>query len=236
MIPSFVSFRRSNGPDAILRKVARGREETAPPASFPPRAGNRRRTPHPRYRGSNGSIRFVGISGSNRSEEPVLFPVRTCREEQGVRGTVVLRPVAKLEGPQSVDRNRCLLRVPQHTPEREVAVGPLLISVDSTVAKVAHEQISPEAPEVFGCHRETPRCIQGPVTCDARQQMTCGVVRIDEPEAVAMELVPRWPLLGVRDEDTAADRLDPKRRIARGDFLIDEPSFRGHGRPSAVER
>src|SRR5438309_11335817 len=100
--------------------------------------------------GSNGSIRFVGISGSNRSEEPVLFPVRTCREEQGVRGTVVRRPVAKLEGPQSVDRNRCLLRVPQHTPEREVAVGPLLISVDSTVAKVAHEQVAPKAPEILG--------------------------------------------------------------------------------------
>src|SRR2546427_12228820 len=64
--------------------------------------------------------------------------------------------------------------------------------------------------------------------------MTRGVERIDEPEALAMELVPRWPLLGARDEDTAADRLDPKRRIARGDFLVDVPSFRGHGRPSAV--
>ena len=73
------------------------------------------------------------------------------------------------------------------------------------------------------------------MTCDAREQMTRGIVRIDEPEAVAMELVPRWPLLGVRDEDTVADRLDPKRRIARGDFLVDEPSIRRHGSPSAVE-
>src|SRR5947208_15263267 len=65
--------------------------------------------------------------------------------------------------------------------------------------------------------------------------MTRGIVRIDEPAAVAMELVPRWPLLGVRDEDTVADRLDPKRRIARGDFLVDAPSIRRHGSPSAVE-
>src|SRR5207247_9187703 len=118
------------------------------------------------------SIRVVRINGSNRSEEPVLYPVRTFGEEQGVRGTVVRRPAANLEGPQSVDRNRSPLRVPGHTSEREVAVGPLLIGVDSAVAKVAHEHVAPKAPEILGCHRETTRCIQGPVTCDELEQMT----------------------------------------------------------------
>src|SRR5438309_4091123 len=132
----------------------------------PPVGGNfhRRRTLFTRVSEGIRSIRFVGISSSDRTEEPVLFPVRTCGEEQGVRGTVVRRPVAKLEGPQSIDRDRSLLRVPQHTLEREVAVWPLLVGVDPTVAKVAHKQVSPETPEVLGCHRETPRCIQRPVT------------------------------------------------------------------------
>src|SRR5438132_10623234 len=127
--------------------------------------------------GRNPSIGFDGISSSDRTEEPVLFPVRTCGEEQGVRGTVVRRPVAKLEGPQSIDRDRSLLRVPQHTLEREVAVWPLLVGVDPTVAKVAHKQVSSKAPEVLGCHRETPRCIQGPMTCGGREQVTRGVLR-----------------------------------------------------------
>src|SRR6266480_7760027 len=104
---------------------------------------HRRRTLFTRVSEGIRSIRFVGISGSDRTEEPVLFPVRTCGEEQGVRGTVVRRPMAKLEGPQSVDCNRSLLRVSQHTPEGEVPVGPLLVGVDSAVAKVAHEQVSP---------------------------------------------------------------------------------------------
>src|SRR5438309_9484906 len=201
----------------------------------PPVGGDyhRRRTRLTRAPEGIRSIRFVGISSSDRTEEPILLPVRTCGEEQRVRGTVVRRPVAKLEGPQSIDRDRSLLQVPQHTLEREVAVWPLLVGVDSAVAKVADKQVAPEAPEVLGCHRETPRCIQRPVTCDARERMTRGGVRIDEPEALPMELVPRWPLLRVRDEDPAAERLDPKRRVARGDFLVDEPSLRGHGRPSS---
>src|SRR5437879_1748200 len=106
---------------------------------------HRRRTLLTRASEGIRSIGFVGISGSDRTEEPVLFPVRTCGEEQRVGGTVVRRPVAKLEGPQSVDCNRSLLRVSQHTLEGELAVWPLLIGVDSAVAKVADKQVAPEA-------------------------------------------------------------------------------------------
>src|SRR6267143_3835936 len=120
-------------------------------------------------------IGFVGLDRPNRAKEPVLLPIRTGREEQRIGRTVVRRSVTELEGPQSVDHDRLLLRVPQRTTKHEVAVWLFLICVDPAVAEVADEQVSPEAATVLGRHREAPWRVQVAMTRDADEQATRGV-------------------------------------------------------------
>src|SRR5205085_11968046 len=110
-------------------------------------------------------------------------------EEQRVRRPVRGCAVAELQRPEAVDRKGLPVRRPQLAAVDELAARQLLVRVDLSVAEVADEQIPAEAAEVRRRPREPPRRVQLTVLRHAREQIPRKVVRVDEPETLAGQLV-----------------------------------------------
>src|SRR6266550_7412911 len=125
----------------------------------------------------------------NRAEKSVRLVVGTSREEERVGRSVVVRPMPELQGPEAVDRDRLRVAVPQLAAVLESPIGPFLVGVDPPISEVSHEEIAAEASEIRGSERESPRCVELAVLRDPREQRAGGVVNVDEPLALAVDLV-----------------------------------------------
>ena len=89
------------------------------------------------------------------------------------------------------------------------------VRVDLAVAEVADEQIAAEAAEVGRRLCEPPGRVQLAVLGHTRDEVPGRVELVHEAASLAGDLVLGVRiLLGERDEDVPADRLDPERRIA----------------------
>src|SRR3954452_18512564 len=149
----------------------------------------------------------------DRAEEPVGLVVRAGREEQRVHGAVVRGAVAELERPQAVDRDLQPVLVADDALVVPAPVGELPEGLDDAVAEVPDQQVARERAEPGGRgHREAPRGVHAAVRRDAVQELAVQIEHVDDPGPRRVHLVAaRFLLLGVRDEDAVADRLDPER-------------------------
>ena len=143
-------------------------------------------------------------------------------------------PVAELQRPQPVDRERLAVRHAEPAAVRPRAVRALGVRVDLPVAEVPDEEVAGELAErPSGRHREPPRRVQQPARRDAAEQHAVGVVRVDEPQAGAVHVVLGvGVLLGVRDEERPADVLDAERREVRRDLRVGERARAGSTSPN----
>src|SRR5437868_2034571 len=144
--------------------------------------------------------------------------------------------VPESDAPEAVDHDRAAARVSQLTGRCEVSGGVLLEGMDVTVAEVPDEQVARELAESGRCPRQPPRRVEVACACDATEQMTALVIRVDVAEARSINLVHAvWALLGIRDEDRPAEVLDPERCESGGQARIDERPWRHDLVERAVE-
>src|SRR6266571_7757252 len=123
------------------------------------------------------------------AEKAVGFVVGAGREEQGVGRAVFGWPVAELERPESVDRQRFPICAAQLASVFELPVWQLFVGVDLPVAEVADEEIAAEAAEVRRGKRKPPRRVELSVLRDTGEQIAVHVVDVHEPTPLSGDLV-----------------------------------------------
>src|SRR4051794_39593218 len=114
------------------------------------------------------------------------------------------------------------MAVRPHQRAVEYPAGPgVLVGMDLAVAKVANKQVTTEAPEIVGRHGHAPRGVELAARRDTAQEVAARRIRVDIAKVRPRLLFAGAAfLLGVRDEDRVADRLDVERRELRGDARI----------------
>src|SRR2546421_10389673 len=172
----------------------------------------------------------------DRAEEPIRFFVRAGREEERVGRAVIRGPVAELQCPQAIDRDRLPVCGTQLAAMLESPVRQLRVGVDLPIAEIAHEEIAAESPEVRRSERESPGGVQLAMLRDAGEQYAGGVVDVDESLSLPVDVIDRArSLLRIRDEDPGTDRLYPERGVSGGQIGIDEGARPTHEVEARVE-
>src|SRR5205823_6797708 len=100
----------------------------------------------------------------------VRLIIRTGREVQGV-GVARRHSIAKLDGPETVDRNRLSLLVAQGADK--VSGG--AIGVDSPVAKIPDKNVAAELSKVCRRLHDSPRSVERTAAGKPPDQIAIGV-------------------------------------------------------------
>src|SRR5262249_38762373 len=110
--------------------------------------------------------------------------------------------------PQPVDNDRLAVAVSECTPEIPVRIECIYLPI----AEIADEDIAAESTKGERSPRNTPRRIQWSAAREALEQISIGVVDVDEAIARTSYVVVLFRVLeGIGDEEIAVDVLDPER-------------------------
>jgi hypothetical protein len=153
-------------------------------------------------------VAVEAVEGCKSSEEAVLFVVDTGGEEQSV-GRSGTRIVAEGERPQAIDGNERVVGIPHPADE---FVGEAVEGGDPAAAEIADQNGVAEFTEIARGPNNSPGSVKPVAVLQVADVLAAGSEEFDEAEAIATDgVVPRGVLLGVSDEERAADILNVKR-------------------------
>lgn len=156
-------------------------------------------------------VAIEAVDGRNRPEQAIRFTVDSCSEEQSVSGS--RRPiVSKREGPESVDGQQGVVGIRQESFE---LVRKTIKRSDPAAAEIADENRIAELAEIASGPYDAPRRIEPVAVLQVPDVSASGSKDFDESKPGPRDIIVfRRVLLGISDEDAAANVLNIKGREA----------------------
>src|SRR6266481_3077135 len=167
-------------------------------------------------------VAVEAIHGSDGAEQTVPLAVNARGEKQCVRGSGA-RVIAKRERPQSVNGQDGVVWILQETHE---FVGESVKGGDPTTAEVANQNGIAKLTEITRGPNNSPGCIEPGTMLEMGDVPSSGSKDLNEAQAVACHvIVSGGVLLGISDEEAAADVLNVERCEATGDIFVAKGLF-----------
>src|SRR5260370_1335139 len=161
-------------------------------------------------------VTVEAVEGSEGAEEAVLFVVDSGGEEQGV-GRSGGRVVPEGERPQAVDGHERAIGI---LHEADEFVGEAVERGDPSAAEIGDENGIADLAEIASGTTHAPRRVEPVAVLEVADVFARWSKDFDKAKAIATDGIVPWRiLLGVGDEEAAADVLDVERREAARDAL-----------------
>src|SRR5260370_4877667 len=159
-------------------------------------------------------VAVEAVEGSERAEESVVSIVDAGGEKQGV-GRSGSRVISEGEGPQAVDFHKRIIGILQEADE---FVGEAIECGNPAATEIADEDGIAELAKIARGPYGAPGSVEPIAMLEVADVLAAWREQLDEAEAIAADgVVPRGVLLGIGDEERAADVLNVEGRETAGD-------------------